>query len=396
MTLVHSEFAPQVLTSKLQDARLRLTELCQMLAPDDWMGPYATTVNPPLWEYGHIVWFQEHWCLRLKPGTDPAASPLLEPLLPARRPWADWLFNSSRIPHTARWRAPLPTPEETIAYGEQVLADVGNLLSAGTFDDSLRYYAELCLYHELMHIEAWWMMWQHRGLSPPALPTLPRLATSSPLAVPRGMVTLGSTHDAGFIFDNEKWAHEVEVDAFEIDAHPVTCGAYAEFIADGGYTRTSLWNTAGRAWLAESGARNPLYWRWTESSWQVRRFDRWIDLEPGEPVIHVSRFEAEAYCAWRGRTLPSAAQWLCAHGQSGFKLGRCWEWTRDTFGPYAGFSPDPYADYSVPWFHTHAEARGAGCWVTDAALARPTYRNFFTPQRRDPFIGFRTLRSASE
>jgi ergothioneine biosynthesis protein EgtB len=396
MTLVHSEFAPQVLATKLQDARTRLKRLCQTLAPEDWLGPYATTINPPLWEFGHIVWFQEHWCLRLKPGTDPAASPLLEPLLPARRPWADWLYNSSRIPHAARWRAPLPSPQESIAYGDQVLSDVSEKLDTGSFDDSFRYYAELCLYHELMHTEAWWMMWQERGLSPPAVPTLPSLDAARSLAVPRGRVTLGSTDDAGFVFDNEKWAHEVGIDAFEIDAYPVTCGAFAEFVADGGYTHPSLWSTAGRAWLAKSSARNPLYWRQTGNAWQVRRFDRWIDLDPGEPVIHVSRFEAEAYCAWRGRTLPSTAQWLRAYDQPGFTLGRCWEWTCDMFDPYAGFSPDPYTDYSVPWFHTHAEVRGAGSWVTDAALARPTYRNFFNPERRDPFIGFRTLCSAND
>jgi iron(II)-dependent oxidoreductase len=76
-----------------------------------------------------------------------------------------------------------------------------------------------------------------------------------------------------------------------------------------------------------------------------------------------------------------------------FALGRCWEWTATEFGPYPEFSADPYADYSVPWFAGHAELRGAGCWVTSPALSRPTYRNFFTPDRRDPFVGFRTARN---
>jgi EgtB-related family protein len=125
----------------------------------------------------------------------------------------------------------------------------------------------------------------------------------------------------------------------------------------------------------------------------MRRFDRWITLDPAEPVIHVNRFEAEAYCAWRGRHLPSAAQWLRACNAPAFARGHCWEWTRDPFAPYPGFSADPYKDYSAPWFHTHAEVRGAGSWVTDAALARTTYRNFYMPERSDPFIGFRTVRS---
>src|SRR5262245_51099224 len=102
--------------------------MCATLAEPEWTGPYMPTVNPPLWELGHIAWFQEHWCLRLRSATYPDASPLLEPLLPARRPWADWLYNSSRIPHPARWQAPLPTPQETVAYAEHVLADVRDKL----------------------------------------------------------------------------------------------------------------------------------------------------------------------------------------------------------------------------------------------------------------------------
>src|SRR5262245_51933148 len=124
MKLVHSGFRPEVLADKLRSARARLAALCETLADDQWLGPYRPTINPPVWELGHVIWFQEHWCLRLRDGADPHASPLLDPLLQARRPWADWLYDSSRIPHAARWQAPLPTPRETANYGEQVLADV--------------------------------------------------------------------------------------------------------------------------------------------------------------------------------------------------------------------------------------------------------------------------------
>jgi hypothetical protein len=102
----------------------------------------------------------------LKPGADPATSPLLAPLLPARRPWADWLYNSSHIPHTARWQAPLPTPSETLQYGDQVLNEVRDKVCRGQHDADFPYYAELSLYHELMHIEAWWMMWQAHAIAP--------------------------------------------------------------------------------------------------------------------------------------------------------------------------------------------------------------------------------------
>ena len=391
MKLAHSAYEPQVLADKLKGARTALTALCATLADDEWLGPYLPTINPPLWELGHIAWFQEHWCLRLKSAADPSASPLLEPLLAARRPWADWLYDSSRIPHAARWRAPLPTPSETASYGEQVLCEVIGKLERGGCEDDFPYYVELALYHELMHTEAWWMNWQALGRRPPADPTLPRFESKKALELDAGPVTLGSAPGTGFVFDNEKWQHETHTSGFAIDARPVTCGEFIAFIEAGGYACDDFWSAESRAWRLQSGASHPLYWRSNASAWQQRRFDRWIGLDPAEPVMHVNRFQAEAYCTWSGAKLPSAAQWLRACVVPGFMRGGCWEWTSDVFAPYPGFSPDPYTDYSLPWFRTHTEVRGAGSWVTDPALARPTYRNFYTPERRDPFIGFRTV-----
>jgi ergothioneine biosynthesis protein EgtB len=389
--LVHSGLSPQVLAAKLGDARARLNAFAETLEDSSWVGGYAPTLNPPLWEYGHIVWFQEHWCLRLKPGIDPGTSPLLQPLLPARRPWADWLYNSSHIPHAARWKAPLPSASDTMAYGKEVLDAVADKLIAGRYSEDYPYYVELSLYHELMHSEALWMMWQQLGRRPPSLPTLPRFSSGARLRIARGPTTLGSPQTDAFVFDNEKWAHAIELDAFEIDAHPVSCADFAQFIEAGGYANDGYWTAAGKAWRKSGGAIHPVYWRKCGQHWQQRRFDHWIDCLPDEPVLHVCMHEAQAYCAWRGRSLPSAAQWARAAAEPGFQCGRCWEWTRDAFAPYPDFTPDPYRDYSQPWFHTHAELRGAGSWVTDPALARPTYRNFYTPDRCDPFVGFRTV-----
>ena len=83
----------------------------------------------------------------------------------------------------------------------------------------------------------------------------------------------------------------------------------------------------------------------------------------------------------------------CGAGDSAFgcrqMLGNVWEWTASDFLPYPGFSADIYRDYSEPWFGTRKVLRG-GCWATRARLATPVYRNFFTPDRRDIFAGFRT------
>jgi len=374
MPNLSSTLPPDTLAKALEAARARLDALADSLPEDGWLGPYAPTLNPPLWEYGHVVWFQEHWCLRQKPGRAPDESPLTAPLADSRMEWADWRYNSSRIPHAARWQVPLPAPRATRAWGREVLDAVKAKLARGDDDPAFHYFCELCLHHENMHVEAWWMMWQSRGLRPPASPELPRLKDARPLRFGAERVMLGSPRDAGFVFDNEKCAHPVALAAFEIDARPVTNAEYARYVAEGGTP--------------------PGHWRAAGEGWELRRFDRWIALPAQEPVMHVSRAQAEAYALAAARRLPVAAEWQLASARESFVLGRCWEWTADSFAPYPGFSADPYADYSQPWFDgRHAEVRGAGSWVTDARLARPTFRNFYTPERCDPFIGFRTARS---
>ncbi len=233
------------------------------------------------------------------------------------------------------------------------------------------------------------------------------------------------------MFDNEKWAHEVRVAPFRIARAPVTNEEFAHFVDDGGYDRDDLWSEEGRAWRGEAGARCPAYWESVGGRWQVRRYDRFEALAPPEPVIFVCWYEAEAYCRWAGRRLPSEAEWelaatsfdgrrfpwgddppsparanldgrvarpVCvaahAEGDSPYgcrqMIGNVWEWTASRFAPYRGFVTDPYAEYSAPWFATPHRVLRGGCWATRARLLRNTWRNFYAPHRRDVFAGFRT------
>lgn len=387
----HSGHNGHELAQRLDAARRQLDAFTQALPADGWLGPRAEHLNPPLWEYGHIVWFQERWCLRWRPDSG---------LAPSRLAGSDDLYESSRVAHDRRWDLALAEPDRVRDYGREVLAAVIRRLRDEP-GPRLSYLAELALYHELMHLEAWWMAWQALGHALPAqeLPaaqTAPLAGAERPpaqLAFAAGEAMLGSTAGAGFIFDNEKWAHPVPVAAFEMDARPASEMDYLAFVADGGYARPALWSPQGRAWLATSQARHPLYWRPGEGGWQVREFARWRPLDPARPLRHVNRHEAEAYAAWRGRRLPLAGEWLRARDHSDWVAPRAWEWLAEPFLPYPGFSPDPYADYSQPWFGSHGELRGGGPF-TDPALARPGYRNFYLPHRRDPFAGLRTARQS--
>ncbi len=380
-----SGFTPQQRIDRLVQARTRLRALIEHLPEDGWLGPRAEHLNPPLWEFGHIVWFQERWCLRALPDGSLAASRLNN---------ADALYDSSAVPHDSRWSLPLPNPAAVDDYAAEVAAAVSARLLDHA-DPALAYFAELSLYHELMHIEAWWMAFQNLGYAPPyPLHTAGYNASPARTTCAAADVELGSRTEGGFVFDNEKWSHPVRIPAFDIDTHAVSETSFAAFVDAGGYQARTLWSDAGWAWRTASDAAHPLYWRKADGGWQARRFADWMSLRADAPMLHVNRFEAEACAAWLGRRLPSAAQWQHATTQAGFSWGVCWEWTRDAFLPYPGFAPDPYRDYSQPWFGSHTELRGGGP-VTDPLLKRPGFRNFYLPYRRDPFAGFRTVSPAA-
>lgn len=377
-----SGFSAAQLIGKLAQARSQLKALIACLPDDGWLGPRAEYLNPPLWEYGHIVWFQERWCLR--ENTDGIRAPSLIN-------GVDALYDSSSVPHNSRWELPLLEPEAVDAYASKVFEAVANLL-ASEFDSRLAYFAELCIYHELMHIEAWWMAFQNLAYAPPHQATMAAGISGRParLAFAESEVTLGGGKDDGFIFDNEKWRHTVAVPAFNIDANPVSEAAFAEFVNAGGYQRKAFWSDAGWAWREAHQASHPLYWKMENGEWRVRRFDQWTAIIADTPMLHVNHHEATACAKWLDRQLPTAGQWLSATANSAFEWGEAWEWLRDPFTPYPGFSPDPYREYSQPWFHSHFELRGGGPY-THPLLKRAGFRNFYLPHRRDPFAGFRTV-----
>src|SRR5512135_1987463 len=155
-----SGYSAEQLIGKLMQARSQLQALIDCLPAGGWRGPRAEHLNPPLWEYGHIVWFQERWCLRERPDGTCGSSLLAG---------ADALYDSSAVPHDTRWGLPLLQPAAVDDYAAAVAAAVAARLRNG-FDHDIAYFAELCLYHELMHIEAWWMAFQDLGYAPPDWP----------------------------------------------------------------------------------------------------------------------------------------------------------------------------------------------------------------------------------
>jgi iron(II)-dependent oxidoreductase len=384
-------------------------------------------VNPPLWEIGHVAWFQEWWCLRDGASRTPADSMLAG---------ADRLYDSAKVAHDTRWSLPLPAIEATRAYAKEVLEKVIVRLRRMPEDAGLQYFVQLAIFHEDMHAEAFHYTRQTLGYPDPyPAPATPSASSRAPrgdVELPGGAFELGAFPGSGFVFDNEKWAHPVQIEPFRIARDAVSNGEFLEFVEAGGYRRREWWSEEGWAWRTGAGAQAPRYWVREGNAWLQRRFDRVAPLAAGHPVIHVNWHEAQAYCRFAGRRLPTEAEWeyaaawserdgekhrypwgnaaptpdhanldsgapvaVDAYGEGDSAcgcrqmIGNTWEWTESSFDPYPGFEIDPYREYSQPWFGTHKVLRGAS-FATARRLVRNTFRNFYTPDRSDIFAGFRT------
>lgn len=351
---------------------------------------YAPELNPPLWELGHVAWFQEWWIARNRQRALGVVCDPAHERPPSLLPQADAWYDSSRVAHRTRWELPLPGEEATRDYLDCTLSQTLDLLDALPADagDDALYFFRLAAVHEEMHAEAAVYMAENLGIPTRAEPP-PAPASVVELELPAQRFRLGSD-GAGFAFDNELRSHEVTLEAFAIDAQPVTWARFLPFVEAGGYERREWWSDAGWDWLARQPVRHPARVRPCGAGWEQRRGGRWRPLAALQAAVHLTAHEADAWCRWAGRRLPSEAQWECAAVTlPGFCWGHVWEWTDSSFEPYPGFAPHPYRDYSAPWFGSRRVLRGAS-HATAPALVHARYRNFFEPQRGDVFAGFRT------
>jgi len=420
------------------DARARTIELVSDLTDRQLRTKKLKIVNPLDWEIGHAAYFAELFVLRAMHGR------------PSRLPDADALFDSTAIEHAVRWDLALPDRSRLHAYLHEVRDDLLEFVASARtsgLDPEGCYRCLLAVFHEDMHTEAFTYTRQTMGYPPPELDDVAGMRThaAGPVrgdaAVPGGRFRLGAEHDAGFVLDNEAWAHERVVEPFQIALAAVTEEEFARFVEDGGYENRHYWSEDGWSWRESTGATAPLYWRLDAGGeWERRDFDRWVPLEPRRAVIHVCWYEADAFARYQGRRLPTELEWEVAaaaeptadgrglaptkrtypwgsdpptpehanldwaamgtldvdalpDGASAFgcrqMIGNVWEWTADTFAPYPGFEPGPYREYSLPLFGSTKVLRG-GAWPTRSRLIRNTWRNYYEPHRRDVWAGFRT------
>jgi iron(II)-dependent oxidoreductase len=409
------------------------------LSEDDQRRQHSPLMSPLVWDLAHVGNYEELWLLR-EVGRRPAVDASLDPL-----------YDAFRHPRTDRPALPLLGPAEARTYINEVRGRVLDVLDTVELDNGLPlldggFAYGMVVQHEHQHDEtmlATRQLMGDRASAPPGAvpPSAPAQAYSGPdeVLMPGGPFIMGTDLEP-WAYDNERPAHPVELAPFHIDAVPVTCGAFAEFVAAGGYDDPRWWAPDGWTWREDAGARHPHFWEADgNGGWTVLRAGTRADLLADEPVCHVCWYEADAYARWAGKRLPTEAEWEMAastgpdgrtcrwpwgdappvatranlgqrhdrpapvgaypDGASGWGvhqlIGDVWEWTASDFRPYPGFRSFPYREYSEVFFGPDFKVLRGGSWATSALAVRSTFRNWDYPIRRQIFAGFRCARDAT-
>ena len=390
--------------------RAQSLAIARPLSGEDQSVQSMPDASPTKWHLAHTTWFFERVVLARSPGYE---------AFDARY---DALFNSYYlsfgVPFARDCRGVLTRPglAEIMAYRAHVDDAMERLLThAGP---ERRALTLLGLHHEQQHQELMLTDIKHAFFLNPLHPAY-STASPTPLdtAVEQGWFThaggvVGIGHDGkGFAFDNEGPRHSVHVHPFKLAARPVTNGEYRAFIEDGGYRKPEFWLSDGWAMKEREGWTAPLYWLGDDRVFTLHGLRA---LDPGEPVAHVSFYEAAAYAAWAGFRLPTEFEWEAiarpapcegnfldlgvlrprASG-AGWMFGDVWCWTRSSYDPYPGYRPFEGAlgEYNGKFMVGQMVLRGGSC-ATPHGHMRATYRNFFPPSARWQFSGIRLAADA--
>jgi ergothioneine biosynthesis protein EgtB len=404
----------------LQQCRAQTLALFEDMDEATFKNQAHPDFSPVGWHLGHIAYTESLWLLE--------HSTAKSSLFGQYRK----LFAADGLPKSERVQ--LPKLAEILDSLNAVRRQVLEYLEVADLDKQERLWRFL-LQHESQHCEIVSFVLElassKKGLEYCPLPLpLSSSPISEMLQIPAGEFQMGS--DSIDALDNEKPRHKVYLDTYYIDRYPVTCGQYRVFMDAGGYEQPDFWSPSGWEWLQTERVKKPLYWH-DAPAWD------------NHPVCGVSWYEAEAYARFVGKRLPTEAEWEkaaswdsqdhhsriypwgdkepidkycnCAalgkglmskttpvdaypNGQSAYglydALGNVWEWTASWFNGYPGFQSYPYVGYSQVYFDGQHRILKGGSWVTRGWALRSSFRNWYYPEVRQLFAGFRCAASKDE
>ena len=344
----------------------------------------ATAFEPALWLAGRAAWWQERWIARnLQRGRGRAADAGQAPLA-SIEPNADAWWSDAALADRAAWWAAAPSFDAARAYQAETLETTLDLLRGARDDDDGLFVYRAALFHEDALQGRFVALAQARRIEAAAalLPQRRLHALREPLVFAAQRWTLGSPR-GGHVPANEQWAHEEAVPEFEIDAQAVTWSQYAEFVEDGGYDEPRWWHDEGHAWLQQTERRTPRDVEQLRHGVLLRRFGRLQRAPAIEPVTMLSWYEADAWCRWAGRRLPTEIEWELAASR-GLSRGFIW-----------GEVPEWVAGHARPWpggldVDRSLRVQRGVAWFEPRRLAHPKARRFVAADRDEGFAGLRS------
>lgn len=416
---------PAALLDAYRAVRSDSETLCAPLAVEDYVVQAMPDVSPPKWHLAHTTWFFETFLL----------IPYLKPYRLFHERYG-YLFNSyyetvgAFFPRPQRGLLTRPTVDEVYRYRAHVDEAMAELLTAppASQRDEIAARLALGLNHEQQHQELLLTDIKYNfGINPlrPEYSAAKHTQTCSAPALVwldygGGLKEVGHA-GSGFAYDNETPRHKLYLRDYRLASRLVTNGEFLEFIEAGGYRRADLWLSDGWAAVKQRGWQAPLYWENIDAEWWLMTLSGMQPLDENEPVSHVSFYEADAYARFRGKRLPTEAEWECAAADCAIRgnfresgryhpaavsepeerriaqmFGDVWEWTQSPYAPYPGFKPlaGAIGEYNGKFMCNQMVLRGGSC-ATPRSHIRATYRNFFYPPDRWQFSGIRLAEDAS-
>ncbi len=422
-----------ILLEQFQKTREQTMDLVKPLEREDFVVQTAFFTSPPKWHLGHVSWFYEVIINKINPNYEFYSKDFSKIL--------NSYYQSLGKPHDKAKRGVLsrPTVDETFRYYEIINNRVVDFLKNSQFGKDEIYLFNLAFNHECQHQELLVYDLQHllAGMYVP----IKRKASTNPTHEEKKSIKIKGDlfemgyHGNDFCYDIETPEHKVYLDQYAIDVFPVTNSDYMRFVEDGGYDEFRFWLADGWDSVKKNNWKAPMYWEKENNQWFKNDFRGKQKINPNEPVCNVSYYEADAYCKWAKKRLPTEAEWEKAaswneekrlkttypwgndfptennanllesyvwgpseigsypSGQSHYGLhhmiGDVWEWTSSDFVGYPRFKSG-FVEYNDKWFINQKVLRGAS-FATPKFSVRNSYRNFFRPDERWMFSGFRCV-----
>ncbi len=380
----------QELTQLFKETRIDSERICSFLETEDYVVQPIVDVSPPKWHLGHTTWFFEEFVLK-----EYAKDHELFDKNTA------YVFNSyyesvgDKVIRTNRGNLSRPTVAWIYDFRKYVTDAMIELLESKDLAEEALGVIEIGCHHEKQHQELLYTDIKYILGNNPLFPVYTDQFRENPIqdfkrewiSIAEGVYEIGHKTD-DFCYDNEKGSHKTYLSEFTISNKLVTNAEFIEFIEAGGYKDVLLWHAEAWDWIIANRIKNPFYWHKINGQWQQYTLGGLIHLIPDAPVTHISYYEAFAYAQWKGMRLPTEEEWETA--QQYFKWGSRWEWTESAYSPYPNYEkPDgALGEYNGKFMVNQKVLRG-GSVATAKNHTRPTYRNFFHPQLRWQFTGFR-------